>query len=58
MKVKIYDIDKSQFKVEFKKTDKTFMQRVWIANSGFNSECRFELINKKWFLVYALDQND
>jgi hypothetical protein len=57
MKSKIYDVDKSQFKVEFKKTEKIFFQRTWIDGSGFSSECRFELVNGKWFLVYALELN-
>lgn len=54
MKGRIYDVDKSQYKVECKKTDKSFFQLVWIENAGFNSECRFELIDNKWYLVYAL----
>mgnify|MGYP007113032851 CR=1 FL=1 len=55
MKGRIYEVDKSQYKVEYKKTDKSFFQKVWIENSGFNSECRFELIDNKWYLVYALE---
>lgn len=55
MKGRIYEVDKSQYKVEYKKTDKSFFQKVWIENSGFNSECRFELIDTKWYLVYALE---
>ena len=57
MKIKIYDVDKKQFKVYFKKTKKVFVQKVWIENSGFSSECRFKLTNKKWYLLYFLDQN-
>ena len=55
MKGRIYEVDKSQYKVEYNKTDKSFFQKVWIENSGFNSECRFELIDTKWYLVYALE---
>jgi hypothetical protein len=58
MKSKIYEVDKSQFKVEFKKTEKIFFQKVWIDGSGFSSECRFELVNGKWFLVSALEHNN
>jgi len=57
MRVKIYDVDTAQFKVYFKKTEKVFIQKVWIANSGFSSECRFELIDRRWYLMYVLDQN-
>lgn len=57
MKTKIYDIDTSLYKVSFKKTKKTFIQKVWLEDSGFSTECRFELINNKWYLVYVLDQN-
>ena len=57
MKTKIYDVDTTQYKVTFKKTDKTFTQKVWIENSGFSSESRFELIDRKWYLVFVLDQN-
>ncbi|MBK8698563.1 MAG: hypothetical protein IPN29_03090 [Saprospiraceae bacterium] len=57
LKVKVFDVDKSKYKVTFKKTDKTFVQKVWIEGSGFSSECRFELINGKWMLVYSLEEN-
>ena len=57
MKVRIFDIDTKQYKVSYTKTDKTFTQKVWIEDSGFSSECRFEIIDKKWFLVYVLDLN-
>jgi hypothetical protein len=57
MKVKIYDIDTTKYKVSFKKTATTFTQKVWIDDSGFSSECKFELIDHKWYLVYVADQN-
>ena len=57
LKTKIYDIDTAQFKVTFKKTEKTFTQKVWIEGSEFSSEYRFELIDKRWYLVYVLDQD-
>jgi hypothetical protein len=57
MKTKIYDIDTTKFKIDYKKSDKTFIQKFWLENSGFSSEYRFELVNNKWYLVYALDQN-
>ena len=57
MRTRIYDIDKSQYKVEYKKTETTFTQRVWVEGSGFSTECRFELIGSQWFLVYVKDEN-
>lgn len=57
MKEKIYDIDRSQFKVQYKKTEDSFFQKVWLENAGFSAEYRFELIGKKWYLVYAVDRN-
>ncbi len=57
MKARIYDIDTSQFKIEYKKTENAFTQKFWLKDSSFGSEYRFELIDKKWFLVYAMDSN-
>ena len=57
MRTRIYDIDKSQYKVEYNKTETTFTQRVWVEGSGFSTECRFELIGSQWFLVYVKDEN-
>ncbi len=57
MRTKISDIDPKQYKTSYKKTETTFYQKFWLENSGLSAEYRFELIGKKWFLVYALDQN-
>lgn len=57
MKVMINDVDKKQYKVSASRTNNIFEQKIWIPNSGFKSEYKFELINKKWMLVYALEQN-
>jgi hypothetical protein len=57
MRTKIYDIDHNQYKTSFKKTETTFFQKFWLENSGLSADYRFELIGKKWYLVYALDQN-
>ena len=57
LKTRVYDIDTAQYKIAFKKTQKTFTEKIWIENSGFSFECRFELIDNKWYLVYILDQN-
>lgn len=56
MKIKIYDVDKKQFKVYFKKTNKPFTQKLWIENSGFYPKCRFKLTDKRWYILYFLDQ--
>lgn len=57
MKTRIYDIDTTQFKIEYKKTKNTFAQKFWLKDSSFGSEYRFELLGNKWFLVYAMDSN-
>jgi len=57
MKTKIYDIDTTQYKVTHHKTPTEFTQHVWIPDTGFSNKCRFELIGKKWYLVYCLDEN-
>ncbi len=58
LKTKIYDVDTSQYKVYFKKLKKSFTEKVWIVNSGFKLEYRFELIDNKWFLVSAFELNN
>lgn len=57
LKTKIYDVSTSEFKTDYKKTDSTFVQKFWLKDSGYFSEYRFELINKKWRLVYAHENN-
>lgn len=57
MKVRIYDIDTKEYKTSFDKKPTRFTQRVWLEDSEFSSEYRFELIEGRWFLVYVLDQN-
>ncbi|MBK8517648.1 MAG: DUF4348 domain-containing protein [Saprospiraceae bacterium] len=57
LKVKIYDVDKKKYKVSYKKTEKSFVEKFWLENSGFSSEYIFEVIDNKWMLVYALDVN-
>src|SRR5687767_4007615 len=37
MKGKIYEVDKSQYQVDIKKTSQSFFQKVWIDGAGFNS---------------------
>ena len=58
IRTRIYDVDKTQYKVSYNKTDKTFTERVWIENAGLVTECRFELIGGKWWLVYLQDENN
>lgn len=57
LKVRIYDVDKKMFKTTHKKTSTSFEQKIWIEDSGFMSEYKFKLIDKKWYLVYAYEQN-
>ncbi|TVQ45066.1 MAG: DUF4348 domain-containing protein [Saprospirales bacterium] len=57
MKVPVWDINDPEYSVDYKQTEVEFIQRIWIENSGFISEYRFRLIDGKWMLVYALEQN-
>ncbi|TVR78574.1 MAG: DUF4348 domain-containing protein [Saprospirales bacterium] len=57
MQVPIWDINDPLFNTDYTKEETKFHQKVWIDNSGFISEYRFELINGQWFLVYAFEQN-
>jgi hypothetical protein len=57
MKVRIYDVDTSLYEVSYNLTEKEFVQKIWVEDSGFSSEYRFELIEGRWYLVYVLDQN-
>jgi len=57
LKTRIYDIDTSKFKTDYKKTDDAFIEIFWLEDSGYSSEYKFNLIRKKWYLVYANEQN-
>lgn len=57
MKVPVYEIDKNQYNVLIDKTDTTFSQKVWVPDSGFSSEHKFELLKGKWYLVFARETN-
>lgn len=57
IKTQIFDVDTTEFKIEFKKTDTEFFEKCYIPNLGFKSEYKFEIVDKKWYLVYALDSN-
>lgn len=55
--IPVYDVDTAVFKVRYEHSNMVFSQKSWIENSGFSVEHRFELIKRKWFLVYALEVN-
>lgn len=57
MRTRIYDVDTTEFKISYRKSDTEFIQKVWLEDSGFSSEARFRLINNRWYLVYILDLN-
>jgi hypothetical protein len=54
---KIYDVDTTEYRVSYKRTINDFTEKVWIENSGFWSEYKFKLIDNKWYLVSAIEQN-
>lgn len=57
LKVKIYDIDNMLYETEYEKTPTSFYQKFWAEDAEFFAEYRFELIDGKWYLVYARDVN-
>jgi len=57
MTTRVYDIDKNKYKATYSKTETTFTQKIWIDSAGLFVECRFELVDGKWFLVYMNDEN-
>jgi len=57
LRVPVWDIDQPGIEIDYDQTDNSFFQKIWVENSGFLSEYRFELIQNKWYLVYALEQN-
>lgn len=54
---KVYDVDTTEYKVHYQKSETEFIQKVWIENSGYLSEYKFKLIGNKWFLVSAVEQD-
>jgi len=56
-KVSVYQVDSTEFSVEFNKNDTLVFERIYLPNSGFDFQCRYRLISGKWYLVYCLDQN-
>lgn len=57
LKIKIYDVDTTKFKINYKKTNTSFIEKCYAEDSGFSSEYRFKMMENKWYLVYALDKN-
>ena len=44
LKTRIFDVDTTEFKIEFKKNNDSFYQKFWIENSGFWGEYKFRLL--------------
>lgn len=57
LKTKIYDVDTTKFKTNYKKTNTGFIEKCYTEDSGFSSEYRFKMTGNKWYLVYAIDKN-
>lgn len=55
--IPVFEADTTNFEIAFEREKKAFTQKSWIKNSGFAAEYRFELRKRKWYLVYALEQN-
>lgn len=57
MTTRVYDVDNNKYKATYSKTETSFTQKIWIDSAGLFVECRFELVDGKWFLVYMNDEN-
>lgn len=51
----IFDVDTSQYKTEYVKTDTLVTTRIYIPDSGFDVKEKYKLIDGKWYLVYFYD---
>jgi len=58
LKTKIQDVDTTQFKVSYRKLEQSFIAKVWLENSGFSCEYKYEIMNNKWYLVAAFEQDN
>ena len=57
LRVPVFEIEGTEYQVEYRQTETEFYQKIWLDNTGFVSEYRFELIDGLWYLVYAYEQN-
>ena len=57
MKVKIQEVDQSEFKTEYGMQGNKFVQKIWLPDSGYSSEYHFEKVGNEWYLTYARDTN-
>lgn len=55
LRTKIYDVETTQYKVSYEKQYNSFTEKVWLEDSGFSFEYKYELIGNKWFLVSAFE---
>lgn len=55
--IPVFEVDTSVFNVSYDQQPRSFTQKSWIDNSGFSVEFRFEVIRRKWFLVFAEEVN-
>jgi hypothetical protein len=55
--VPVFEVDTSIFSITYEQQPRSFTQKSWIDNSGFSVEFRFEVIKRKWYLVYAEEVN-
>ena len=51
-KQKVTDISDPEYDTEINRKDTEVIDKVWLRDSGFSIERRFQKINGKWYLVY------
>ena len=49
---KVTDISDPEYDTEIIRKDEEVIDKVWLRDSGFSIERRFEKIKGKWYLVY------
>ena len=56
-KVTVHQVDLQEYSIEFDRSDTLVFERIYLPNSGFDFQCRYRLMNGKWYLFYCIDQN-
>ncbi|WP_306352587.1 hypothetical protein [Flavobacterium sp. '19STA2R22 D10 B1'] len=52
------EVDTTQYKISREITPQIITEKVWIQDSGFFSEMKYEYLNNEWFLTYYNEINN
>jgi len=56
-KVGVQEVDTTIFKIEIKKTDSLYTERIYVDQAGFDMTRTFELLDSKWYLTIYVEKN-